>query len=165
MNNRELGIPHSEIKFYEDSTGVATHVTPERASAAVNNYARPGGQNTDNLLTDRSTSRVLAPPGGSQSFSFGGDQPKATPTAKKHVLTPPYQTMPEGVKAEDVPYEVVPVEVPDFTPPGGRPRSSRPKQAVINIDAPKHAQYEDEDDLAPIAGAVANVRCVVLMSA
>lgn len=161
---------HSEIKFYEDNNGVTTHVTPERTSAPGNNYARPGGQNNDNFLTDRSTSRVLAPPGGSQSFTFG-DQPKATPPPKKHVVTPPYQTMPDGVKADDVPYEVVPVEVPDFTPPGGRPKSSRPKQAVINIDAPKHAQYEEEDDLAPIAGAVANVRgsyvanraCVVCM--
>ena len=149
---------HSEIKFYDDGNGGTTHVTPQRTSEPGNNYARPGGQNNDNFLTDRSTSRVLAPPGGSQSFTFG-DQPKATPPPKKHVLTPPYQTMPEGTKAEDVPYEVVPVEIPDFTPPGGRPKSSsRPKQAVITIDAPKHAQYKEEDDLAPISGAVANVR-------
>ena len=37
----------------------------------VNNYARPDGQNTGNFLTDRNSSRVLAPPGGSSSFSFG----------------------------------------------------------------------------------------------
>ncbi len=36
-----------------------------------NNYARPGGQNVGNFLTDRSSSRVLAPPGGASSITFG----------------------------------------------------------------------------------------------
>lgn len=36
-----------------------------------NNYARPGGQNVGNFLTDRTSSRVLAPPGGGSQITFG----------------------------------------------------------------------------------------------
>lgn len=37
-----------------------------------NNYSRPGGmQNVGNFLTDRNSSRVLAPPGGHSNVSFG----------------------------------------------------------------------------------------------
>eukprot|EP00892_Ulva_mutabilis_P003027 jgi/Ulvmu1/12725/UM095_0029.1 len=36
-----------------------------------NNYNRPGGQNVGNFLTDRPSSRVLAPPGGGSSVRFG----------------------------------------------------------------------------------------------
>lgn len=39
-----------------------------------NNYSRPEGQNVGNFLTDKNTSRVLAPPGGKTSFSFGGEE-------------------------------------------------------------------------------------------
>ncbi|GBF99486.1 hypothetical protein Rsub_12154 [Raphidocelis subcapitata] len=45
---------------------------------AVNNYARPEGQNVGNHLSDRNSSRVLAPPGGKSSFIFG-DASTATP--------------------------------------------------------------------------------------
>lgn len=36
-----------------------------------NNYTRPEGQNVGNFLTDRNSSRVLAPPGGGSSITFG----------------------------------------------------------------------------------------------
>ena len=36
-----------------------------------NNYVRPEGQNVGNFITDRPSSRVLAPPGGSSSISLG----------------------------------------------------------------------------------------------
>lgn len=36
-----------------------------------NNYTRPEGQNVGNFLTDRNSSRVLAPPGGGSSIIFG----------------------------------------------------------------------------------------------
>lgn len=39
----------------------------------VNNYSRPEGQNTGNYMTDRNSSRVLAPPGGRSNFSFGAE--------------------------------------------------------------------------------------------
>lgn len=42
---------------------------------ATNNYARPNGQqNVGNFITDRSSSRVLAPPGGNSQISFGDYQ-------------------------------------------------------------------------------------------
>ena len=36
-----------------------------------NNYTRPSGQNVGNFLTDKPSSRVLAPPGGTSSLVFG----------------------------------------------------------------------------------------------
>lgn len=44
-------------------------------SGAMNNYTRSSGQNTDNFLTSRATSRVLRDPGGGSSFIFGGESP------------------------------------------------------------------------------------------
>jgi SPIRAL1-like protein len=43
------------------------------SAKVVNNYARPDGQNTGNFMTDRNSSRVLAPPGGRSNFSFGDE--------------------------------------------------------------------------------------------
>lgn len=36
-----------------------------------NNYSRPSGQNVGNFLTDKPSSRVLAPPGGGTSITLG----------------------------------------------------------------------------------------------
>jgi protein SPIRAL1 and related proteins len=36
-----------------------------------NNYSRPSGQNVGNFLTDKPSSRVLAPPGGGSSLRIG----------------------------------------------------------------------------------------------
>ena len=41
------------------------------AGALRNNYHRPEGQNVGNFITDRPSSRVLAPPGGGSSISIG----------------------------------------------------------------------------------------------
>ena len=40
-----------------------------------NNYARASGQNVGNFITDKPSSRVLAPPGGKSNtaYLFGGD--------------------------------------------------------------------------------------------
>ncbi|EFJ40864.1 hypothetical protein VOLCADRAFT_121666 [Volvox carteri f. nagariensis] len=49
-----------------------------RGGSLANNYSRPGGQqNVGNFITDRPSSRVLAPPGGTSQISFGdyGAQP------------------------------------------------------------------------------------------
>lgn len=48
-----------------------------------NNYTRPEGQNCGNFVTDRSSSRVLAPPGGKTSFSFGSEPAPTLIAAKK----------------------------------------------------------------------------------
>ncbi|KAI7845194.1 hypothetical protein COHA_001238 [Chlorella ohadii] len=52
---------------------------------ANNNYVRDQGQNVGNFITDRPSSRVLAPPGGVTSWSLGGDMappaPKPRPAA------------------------------------------------------------------------------------
>lgn len=37
----------------------------------TNNYVRADGQNLGNFMTDRNSSRVLAPPGGASSIRFG----------------------------------------------------------------------------------------------
>jgi len=44
---------------------------PSVVDHVSNNYARPGGQNVGNFITDRNSSRVLAPPGGTSQISFG----------------------------------------------------------------------------------------------
>lgn len=50
---------------------------------ARNNYSRPEGQNVGNFLTDRNSSRVLAPPGGGSSIVFGDDEPAAAHMASR----------------------------------------------------------------------------------
>eukprot|EP00241_Pyramimonas_parkeae_P022196 CAMPEP_0114284006 /NCGR_PEP_ID=MMETSP0059-20121206/4418_1 /TAXON_ID=36894 /ORGANISM="Pyramimonas parkeae, Strain CCMP726" /LENGTH=246 /DNA_ID=CAMNT_0001404799 /DNA_START=66 /DNA_END=806 /DNA_ORIENTATION=- len=56
-------------------------VTQSKENYNVNNYARPDGQNTGNFMTDRNSSRVLAPPGGGSTFSFGDEtQPVYAPS-------------------------------------------------------------------------------------
>jgi hypothetical protein len=51
------------------------------AGKLQNNYARPGGQNVGNILSDRPSSRVLAAPGGKSQIVFGDadDASKASP--------------------------------------------------------------------------------------
>eukprot|EP00617_Octactis_speculum_P016894 CAMPEP_0185754090 /NCGR_PEP_ID=MMETSP1174-20130828/12750_1 /TAXON_ID=35687 /ORGANISM="Dictyocha speculum, Strain CCMP1381" /LENGTH=74 /DNA_ID=CAMNT_0028432167 /DNA_START=21 /DNA_END=241 /DNA_ORIENTATION=+ len=40
-----------------------------------NAYASGSNQNSGNVITDRSTTRLHAPPGGNSSFSLGQDYP------------------------------------------------------------------------------------------
>lgn len=48
-----------------------------------NNYQRPAGnQNLGNRITNRSSSRVLAPPGGVSQISFGGEETPARRSAQ-----------------------------------------------------------------------------------
>jgi len=57
------------------STGSAAGVVNEAKDGDMgvlkNNYVRPEGQNVGNFITDRPSSRVLAPPGGGSSISLG----------------------------------------------------------------------------------------------
>ena len=50
------------ILYIIPSAGAST--ADIRHGTLANNYARPGGQNVGNFLTDKPSSRVLAPPGG-----------------------------------------------------------------------------------------------------
>mmetsp|Transcript_17545 Transcript_17545/g.48967 ORF Transcript_17545/g.48967 Transcript_17545/m.48967 type:complete len:212 (+) Transcript_17545:136-771(+) len=43
-----------------------------------NNYSRPDGQNVGNFITDRPSSKVLAPPGGGSNVILGGDNPQTS---------------------------------------------------------------------------------------
>uniref|UniRef100_A0A7R9V5W1 SAP domain-containing protein n=1 Tax=Chlamydomonas euryale TaxID=1486919 RepID=A0A7R9V5W1_9CHLO len=49
-----------------------------------NNYSRPGGQNVGNFLTDRASSRVLAPPGGGSQIVFGDEGPQRDQKGNAH---------------------------------------------------------------------------------
>mmetsp|Transcript_972 Transcript_972/g.1533 ORF Transcript_972/g.1533 Transcript_972/m.1533 type:complete len:438 (-) Transcript_972:833-2146(-) len=66
-----------------------------------NNYARPGGQNVGNFISDRPSSRVLAPPGGVSQIAFGDyGLPQNTPTGGRGPAPPsapaPYATYPDA---------------------------------------------------------------------
>ena len=49
------------------------HALQPNGAATGNNYYRSEGQNVGNFMTDRPSSRVLAPPGGGSQISFGAD--------------------------------------------------------------------------------------------
>lgn len=60
-----------------------------------NNYSRPEGQNVGNFLTDRSSSRVIQPPGGRSQISFGGDEaPLPSPLKTKVTVELPSEEDP-----------------------------------------------------------------------
>ena len=50
---------------------VQENSSPTSNRGYYNNYHRPGGQNVGNFITDKSSSRVLAPPGGASQITFG----------------------------------------------------------------------------------------------
>ena len=55
------------------------NIAPKDVSSAKvgNNYNRSEGQNVGNFITDKPSSRVLAPPGGGSQICFGTwEEPK-----------------------------------------------------------------------------------------
>jgi len=71
-NNNNTGV---EISHVFDATRAAPGTTRGRENNNNknnnnNNYARATSQNVGNFLTERPTSRVLAPPGGASSGIF-----------------------------------------------------------------------------------------------
>ncbi|KAL4432785.1 hypothetical protein ABPG77_008111 [Micractinium sp. CCAP 211/92] len=62
-----------------------------------NNYTRAEGQNVGNFITDKPSSRVLAPPGGHTSWSLSGDAP--TDVIKARPAASPTKPVPEAVAA------------------------------------------------------------------
>lgn len=88
---------------FKDQDG---NVDQERTAAALrgldpvimddtNNYSRPEGQNVGNFLTDRNTSRVLAPPGGATQFSLGDEAPTTEKKPPAEVVQQP-SVQPQG---------------------------------------------------------------------
>ena len=73
-----------------------------KADVSVNNYARPEGQNVGNFVTDRSSSRVLAPPGGKSSVHFFGETtPSATVIDRtRRSMSPPAEKQPVAEKPQ-----------------------------------------------------------------
>ena len=51
--------------------GTSLFMGGKSPNGGSNNYSRPSGQNVGNFLTERNSSRVLAPPGGASQISFG----------------------------------------------------------------------------------------------
>ena len=73
MNNKNRLQEHLESTGgdLQSDMAVSAAVPDTGSNRPVNNYNRPEGQNVGNFLTDRNTSKVLAPPGGASSFSLG----------------------------------------------------------------------------------------------
>ena len=58
-------------KHLEPSSKSTSPTIPAAHGGHNNNYHRSEGQNVGNFLTDRNSSRVLAPPGGRSNITFG----------------------------------------------------------------------------------------------
>lgn len=57
---------------FNDQAGEGNKVAGKAEDGSLkNNYVRPEGQNVGNFITDRPSSRVLAPPGGGSNITLG----------------------------------------------------------------------------------------------
>ncbi|EFN58381.1 hypothetical protein CHLNCDRAFT_140278 [Chlorella variabilis] len=77
----------------------ADHASEGAIGVNNNNYSRNEGQNVGNFITDRPSSRVLAPPGGATNWSFAGDVP-ADPIRAKPAHSPIKQAPMSAAAAE-----------------------------------------------------------------
>jgi hypothetical protein len=80
---------------------------PSKANELKNNYTRPEGQNVGNYMTDRNSSRVLAPPGGKSQVGKGREirsvsvgccpgEARDCLTAWRHPTRAPHRGPPHG---------------------------------------------------------------------
>ncbi|KAJ1450970.1 hypothetical protein M885DRAFT_531026 [Pelagophyceae sp. CCMP2097] len=78
-------------------------------SGSSNAYANGATQNTGNVITDRSTTRIHAPPGGRSSITFGDDstplpmQQRSLPQQQHETTSSSYGTGYQGHAARDAP--------------------------------------------------------------
>lgn len=71
QQSAQMSTPTKQPMDTENESAV-TNMSPSTAAGThENNYSRPSGQNVGNFLTDKPSSRVLAPPGGKSSFRLG----------------------------------------------------------------------------------------------
>lgn len=64
--------PHKQLLAPGSPGATSVDGSPRIAAhTRGNNYHRSEGQNVGNFLTERSSSRVMAPPGGHSNISFG----------------------------------------------------------------------------------------------
>lgn len=66
----EMIMPCLQVQGQADK-GTSLFMGGGSPNGGSNNYSRPSGQNVGNFLTERNSSRVLAPPGGASQISFG----------------------------------------------------------------------------------------------
>ncbi|KAL4458125.1 hypothetical protein ABPG75_012990 [Micractinium tetrahymenae] len=104
---REHMLQTGNTELVTEFNGEVAHGVPQPAARPAeeegaigvrnNNYSRSEGQNVGNFITDKPSSRVLAPPGGHMSWSLSGDAPadviKARPAGS------PAKPMPAAVAA------------------------------------------------------------------
>ncbi|KAG2432114.1 hypothetical protein HXX76_009041 [Chlamydomonas incerta] len=80
-----------------------------RSGSLANNYSRPSGQqNVGNFITDRPSSKVLAPPGGNSQISFGDyNMPEPQQQQRRAVAPAPYGTSANMPPPQQGPYQAV----------------------------------------------------------
>ncbi|PNW76426.1 hypothetical protein CHLRE_11g467576v5 [Chlamydomonas reinhardtii] len=78
-----------------------------RSGSLANNYSRPSGQqNVGNFITDRPSSKVLAPPGGNSQISFGDYNVAPAPQQQRRAPAPaPYGTSANMPPPQQHPYQ------------------------------------------------------------
>lgn len=88
-----------EVKPEPEAAAASAQLASQAACKPrqANNYNRPDGQNVGNFITDRPTSRVLAPPGGSVHSIFGGEPELPKPRVRQvSRVVAPWATEPES---------------------------------------------------------------------
>ncbi|KAG2439047.1 hypothetical protein HYH02_006575 [Chlamydomonas schloesseri] len=113
-----------------------------RSGSLANNYSRPSGQqNVGNFITDRPSSKVLAPPGGQSQIAFGDyNSPAPAPQQLRASPAPaPYGTnanMPPPQQYQHGPYQMVACAPYGPGPVGGRPGDGATGNSNNNYSRP-----------------------------
>lgn len=75
LNGAPMSSPTKHLNAPEDTASVGANSVDDSPKIAAhtrsNNYHRSEGQNVGNFMTDRNSSRVMAPPGGHSNITFG----------------------------------------------------------------------------------------------
>eukprot|EP00803_Ostreobium_quekettii_P002222 evm.model.scf_291.11 EVM.evm.TU.scf_291.11 scf_291:99395-99907(+) len=110
---------------------------------SVNNYHRAEGQNVGNFITDRPSSRVLAPPGGGSQVSLSMDAANAPAAAAAAAPAPAPAPAPPPKRATPPARAAKPVSV---APPPA-PTTPPPAVAAVPIAADNAQSAGDDSDM------------------